>query len=163
MKLRFLLSLFLMGLMMPSWAGLKEDAEETVGKDLVLTSAEFGLVEQAADGTVQIKPVDKIPLVPGQTYGWRLKLRTKREVVALREEVQLPVAPKTWNSAIPEAEFRVSPDGRTGVTMADATLTDGTLMNAWKVAEGDPLGEYSIKIYLDGKLVRTFKFEAVAK
>jgi len=36
-------------------------------------------------------------------------------------------------------------------------------MNAWKVAEGDPAGEYSIKIYLDGKLVRTFKFEAVAK
>ena len=163
MKLRSLLFLLFLGLVTKSYAGLKEEAEEIVGKDLVLLSAEFGLVEQDADGTARIKATDKIPLVAGQAYGWRLKLRTKREVVALREEFRLPVAPKSWNSSIPEAEFRVSPDGRTGVTLADAVLVDGALMNAWTVVEGDPPGAHVIRLYLEGKLVRTFKFEVVAK
>ena len=144
-------------------AGLSADSEEVIGKDLVLVSAEFGLVDLDADGTAHFKPANKIPLVPGQAYGWRLRLRTNREIVALREELQLPVAPKTWNSAIPNADFKVSPDGRTGTTEADAMPVDGILMNVWQVAEGDPAGAHVIRLYLERKLVRTFTFEVVAK
>jgi hypothetical protein len=69
MKLRFLLPLLVVGLMVRSFAGLTEGTGEVIGKDLGLVSAEFGLVEQDADGTIHIKPTDKIPLVGGQTYG----------------------------------------------------------------------------------------------
>jgi len=160
---RFLLSLLFLGLMVKSQAAPKEGGEVFLGKDLDLVSAEFGLVEQDADGTVHIKATDKIPLVAGQTYGWRLRFKTKREIVALREEFEVPVAPKSWASSIPDAAFKVSPDGRTGITEADGVLVDGALMNAWQVAERDPPGAHVIRLYIERRLVRTFKFEVVAK
>lgn len=163
MKFRILLCLLFLGLAVRGFAGLNADSGELIWKDLVLVSAEFGLVDVGEDGTVHFKPADKIPLVPGQAYGWRLRLRTKREIVALREELQLPVAPKTWNSAIPNADFKVSADGRTGITEADAMPVDGVLMNVWQVAEGDPAGTHVIRLYFERKLVRTFTFEVVAK
>jgi hypothetical protein len=113
------------------------------------------------DGAVQFKPTDKVPLVAEQAYGWRLRFRTKRETVALREEFQMPVAPKKWENS-GAGEFKISPDGRTGTTEADAVLEDGAIMNAWAVAAGDPAGAHVIRLYIEGKLVRTFKFDVVA-
>jgi hypothetical protein len=162
MTLRILASILLLALVIPCHAQVKEEGEE-VGRNVYLVSAEFGLIEQDNSGAVTIKAVDKIPLTPGQLYGWRLKFRTKRQSLFLREEVQMPVAPKSWSNSIPDAEFKVSADGRTGITKADAVLVDGALMNAWAVAEGDPAGLYEIRLFIDGRLVRTFRFEAVAK
>ena len=162
MTFRFLVFLLLLAFVMPGHAQVKVEGEE-VGRNLYLVGAEFGLITQDSAGAVTIKAVDKIPLTPGQVYGWRLKFRTKRQSLSLREEVQMPVAPKSWSNSIPDAEFKVSPDGRTGITKADAVLVDGALMNAWAVAEGDPPGQYEIRLFIDGRLVRTFKFEAVAK
>ncbi len=35
-------------------------------------------------------------------------------------------------------------------------------MNAWKIAEGDPTGDHELRLYVEGKLVRTFKFKIEA-
>jgi hypothetical protein len=153
----------LLGLVVKSDAGLKVQSEEFIAEDLALVSAEFGLVERGEDGTVRFKPTAKVPLINGQSYGWRVRLRTKRERVGLREEFELPVAPKVWNSPLPGSAFKVSPDGRTGITEVDAFIDDGVLTNGWSVAEGDPPGAHVIRLYIEGKLVRTFNFEVVAE
>jgi len=160
--LRLLLFVVCVGFFSPGEAALKVQVEETIAEGLVLVSAEFGLIEKADDGTVVIKPTATIPLTTGQAYGWRLRFRTKREGVALREELELPVAPKIWNSPLSGEGFKVSPDGRTGITAVDAELSDGVLMNAWQVADGDPAGGHVLRLYVEGKLVRTFKFKVEA-
>ena len=38
-------------------------------------------------------------------------------------------------------------------------LSDGMIQHAWSVANGDPAGDYEIRLFIEGKLVRTFKFE----
>jgi hypothetical protein len=147
---------------LPARAGLKTaSTEETVAEGLVLLSAEFGLIDKAEDGTITIKPTDTIPLEEGKIYGWRLRFRTKLESVSLREELQLPAAPKVWNSPNEGEGFKVSPDGRTATTEVDAELQDGVLIHAWGVAPGDPSGDHVIRVFIQGKLVRTFKFKVV--
>jgi hypothetical protein len=161
MRGAFLFLLFL-GLLARCDAGLKTETEEPIALGLTLAGAEFGLIVKGEDGVVQFKAADKIPLVAGQMYGWRLRFRGQRKIVGLREEFQLPVAPKVWNSPDSGGDFKVSPDGRTGTTEADAIIEDGALMHAWAVADGDPAGAHVIRLYLEGKLVRTFNFEVVA-
>ncbi len=157
----FLLLCIVIGWCKPAHAGIIVKTEETIAEGLILVSAEFGLFEQGADGTVTIEPVDTIPLIEGKAYGWRLRFRTVREGVALREELELPVAPKAWSGPVGDGGFKVSPDGRTGITEIDAELNKGELMNAWKVAAGDPAGNYVLRLSIAGKLVRTFKFKIV--
>jgi len=148
----------------PVHAGLKVKADETIADGLVLLSAEFGLLEESPDGTIIIKSADTIPFKEGQAYGWRLRFRTERESVALREELQLPAKPKSWETPDGDAgrKFKISPDGRTGTTEADALLDGGVLTNAWKIGDGDPTGDHVLRLYIEGKLVRTFKFKVVA-
>lgn len=161
--LRFCLAFcLLLGPLAPIHAGLKVKAEETIADGLVLLSAEFGLLEESPDGTIVIKAADTIPFKEGQAYGWRLRFRTQREGVALREELQLPAKPKNWETPDAGQKFKISPDGRTGTTEVDALLDGGMLMNAWKIAEGDPTGDHVLRLYIEGKLVRTFKFKVVA-
>jgi hypothetical protein len=153
----------LLGSFAPVRAGLKVQAEEIIADGLVLVSAEFGLFEEAPDGGVVIKSADTIPFKEGQAYGWRLRFRTARESVKLKEELQLPSRPKSWDTPGDAAQnFKVSPDGRTGTTDLEAVLDGGVLMNAWKIAEGDPTGDHVLRLYVEGKLVRTFKFKIEA-
>jgi hypothetical protein len=159
---RAILLLLFLGLTTNVRAGLKMTDEIAIADDLVLVRTEFGLLEQEGSKVVRIKPVDTVPLVTGQAYGWRLHFRTKRETVAVREEFELPVAPKSWDTPPAGTDFKVSPDGRTGITTANAALDEGMIMNIWQVADGDPPGEYVIRLFVEGKLMRTFKFKVVA-
>jgi hypothetical protein len=36
----------------------------------------------------------------------------------------------------------------------------GFIYNRWAVAAGDPKGLHVVRVYVEGKLVRTFEFEA---
>jgi hypothetical protein len=130
-----------------------------VAPDVLLVSAEFGIVKKAEDGTIQILPAKSIPLVPGQLFGWRLRFHTKREMLALREELVLPAAPKEWSSDDGDPAYKISPDGKTATTEAEVVMDDGIIQNMWSVADGDPSGDYEIRLFIEGKLVRTFKFK----
>ncbi len=109
--LRFCLALCLFFTpFVPVQAGLKVQEEETIADGLVLIGAEFGLFEESPDGSVVIKAADTIPFKEGQAYGWRLRFRTQRESVNLKEELQLPSRPKTWNTPLrPRSYLRSRP------------------------------------------------------
>ncbi len=157
--LRVLVLLTLAGVAATTHAGFKAANSDELAPDLQLVSAEFGIVKQAEDGTIQIIPEKKIPLVFGQQYGWRLRFRTARKLLALREEFVLPAAPRAWGSERPSRDFKLTPDRKTATTEGVVMLTDGMIQHAWSVANGDPAGDYEIRLFIEGKLVRTFRFE----
>ena len=67
----------------------------------------------------------------------------------------MPSLPKTWEGI---DEFTLSKDMKTAITKDTVTTKAGWISNEWCVIEGDPPGEYMIKIYLENELVRIFKF-----
>ena len=156
--LRVLVLLTLAGVAATTHAGFKAAISGVIAPDLELVSAEFGLVKNAEDGTIEIVPAKSIPLVAGQGFGWRLHFRTTRKVLALREELVLPAAPKEWTSDGDPA-FKLSPDGKIAKTEAVVVLADGMIQKVWTVIDGDPSGDYEIRLSIEGQLVRTFKFK----
>jgi hypothetical protein len=100
-----------------------------------------------------------VPYVNGLRFGWRLQVRTKKTKLMLKEELVLPARPKSWNSEEGDPNFKISPDGKTATIEKEVEVDeDGLVQNVWSISKGDPLGQYEIRVSLDGKLVRTFKF-----
>jgi hypothetical protein len=66
------------------------------------------------------------------------------------------VAPKTWGELVKGQT--ISRDGRTCVTEKTEVPKDGWIENTWPELGGDPLGDYLMTVYVDGKLARTFTF-----
>ena len=56
----------------------------------------------------------------------------------------MPSLPKTWEGI---DEFTLSKDMKTAITKDTVTTKAGWISNEWCVIEGDPPGEYMIKIY----------------
>ena len=97
-----------------------------------------------------------VPLKAGQVYGWRLSLDTAKTTVHFREEFELPLPPQTWG--YPEGQ-RISGDRKTSVLEGDAAAVRGYIGNRWAVAPGDPCGKYTIRVFIEEKLVATFEFD----
>jgi len=128
-------------------------------KGIEVVHAEFGLFNDPESGKPTFVPAGIVPDVPDQAYGWVVTFNAPGVRVHWKEEFTLPAAPATWGKSHDGATQRVSPDRRTSVKEADATLPLGVLSNSWTVAPGDPRGNYVIRLFIDGKLVRTFEFE----
>ena len=123
----------------------------------IVPLVEFGLFARPERGA-DFKSTRTFPLIPGVNYGWRLHVDDRRSVIPIREELVLPRAPKVWTSV---NNLRITADGRTGITENDATVVDGMVEHATTVAEGDPPGRYTIRLFVDNKLVGQFQFDLV--
>jgi len=128
---------------------LKLDPEE-----LQVVRAEFGLFN--ASGFV---PSNKVPLVEGQTYGWRIVLKTNKTKVRWREQFTLPVAPATWGDAEIKGLNKVSNDKRVSVMEREETPVDGVIVNSWAVAAGDPVGHHWMRVLIDNRYEHIFQFD----
>lgn len=121
----------------------------------VAIEAFFG-VEMPVEGQGRVLiESDRVPLVVGTTFGWVMLVSPEDERVHVREELILPEAPKTWQHT--EAT-RISSDGRVAITEDVLVPKDGWISNGWTITEGDPPGPYQIRVYLDGRLVKSFGF-----
>lgn len=115
----------------------------------------FYTFEKAAD----YKPAKKVPLKPGLNYGWILKAPLDKEI-HWKEELTLPSSLGQW------ANERDSSDTLTTEKVEKAQLSGiypdrdyGLIGNVWTVAPDDPEGLYQYKIYIDGKLIKTFEID----
>jgi hypothetical protein len=113
------------------------------------TAAVFGAFDDEGD----LVPSDVVPLVSGQQFGWRLSVddnfpHTWREVLIT------PAAPREWVGA----DLQITDDGKVGVTERIEVPQNGLLEHAWTITDGDPAGQHELQLYLDGKLVKTFRF-----
>jgi hypothetical protein len=122
-------------------------------------SGEFGLFNLSDPSNLRFAPSTSVPLVPGQAYGWIIRVRTEKAKIKWREEFTLPVKPRTWGVDESVGTRSVSNDGRTSVTMREVSPDRGLIFNSWSVAPGDPKGRYSIRVFVEGYLAKAFEFE----
>jgi len=126
-----------------------------------VVSAEFGLLKPAESESEnpEFQSTAKVPLTPGQGYGWIIQLDTTRDTIRWREEFTLPAAPERWGSEETEGVQVVSGDRKTSVTEREVQPENGLISNFWEVAAGDPQGRYAIRVFVEDTLVATFEFD----
>lgn len=120
---------------------------------------EFGVVTDRS-GLVQdwgMHPVVVIPNLSGIQYAWRIKLKYPSPVF-VREEFSLPEPPATWKIRQQELRSAVSRGGDECVLEGFQLSDDGWIGHAWIISNGDPAGSYQIKVFVNGKEARTFRF-----
>jgi len=117
-----------------------------LGNDILMDRAEFGTTKIIEWTTVPIgfRETDKVPLVEGTNYLWRIHLIIQPErQVTYREELIYP-------GGLLTREKTTSPQ-------------DGWIWGAFSVVSGDPEGEYAIRVYIQGRLAKVFRFTVFSR
>ena len=122
-----------------------------------IVSAKFGLFVPSATGGMDFREVKSIPLIQGLPYGWVVDLETELAEVEWREELRLPSAPRTWGSRSEEGPS-VSADGKTSIIQKRVQVNAGRIFNIWRVAPEDPMGDYAIRLQVEGLKPVEFRF-----
>jgi len=123
-----------------------------------ILSADFGLFNMSESGKPHFQPTLRVPFKEKQSYGWIILLKTKKKRIKWREELELPVAPKTWDDVKKPGRRTISKDRRVAITELEVMPAGGLILNAWTIDPGDPAGKYIIRIYIENEHVRAFEF-----
>ncbi|MBM4279387.1 MAG: hypothetical protein FJ137_01045 [Deltaproteobacteria bacterium] len=116
-----------------------------------VASAEFGVWTGCND----FLATEHVPLAVGQSFGWHIDVPDGRPVV-WHEELVLPEAPASWSGA---HFVEISDDGRVATTAGVDVPWEGSIEHAWSITEGDPAGEYELRLWIDGRLHERFFFQ----
>jgi hypothetical protein len=127
-------------------------------QEVVVIGKQFGLFARTGEG-VRFTPSTTVPLIENQSYGWGLRVDTKRSPLSVREELELPAAPKTWGPDVPGRT--ISEDGKTSSSTRSLTPDEGYLGYAWNVEIGDPEGNHVIRVFINDKFAAEFKFMVI--
>jgi hypothetical protein len=124
-----------------------------------VVSAQFGVFGADESGRRILLETDRFPAVVSAPYGWYIVFKTDKPTVVWREEFELPVEPPTWGPGEAMGIYIISPDRKTAVTERIIPTRLGFVANEWRYAPGDPIGAHAMRVYLDGQLIREFKFD----
>lgn len=125
---------------------------------LEVTSAQFGVFGADSEGHRVLFETDRFPAVVAAPYGWYIIFKTSKPTVVWREEFELPEPLANWGPGEALGVYQISPDRKTAVTERVIPTRLGFIANEWRYAPGDPIGAHAMRIYIDGQLVREFKF-----
>lgn len=123
-----------------------------------VVSAQFGVFGADNSGRRVLFETNNFPAIVAAPYGWYVIFKSEKPTVVWREEFELPEAPPTWGPGETLGIFTVSPDRKTAVTERVIPTRVGFIANEWRYAPGDPIGAHAMRVYIDGQLVREFKF-----
>jgi hypothetical protein len=124
-----------------------------IAQDLVVQRAEFGVFD-TENGALRFTATHTIPPLDGQTYGWSVDLKTSRTTVHWQEHLQLPAPSENWASSAADPDVYIAKDGKSAVAQGDELVEDGAISRSyWTLATGDPPGEYSMDLAIEGKSV----------
>jgi hypothetical protein len=124
-----------------------------------VTSAQFGVFGADSEGRRILFETDRFPAIIAAPYGWYIIFKTNKPTVVWREEFELPEAPPSWGPGEALGIYTISPDRKTAVTERVIPTRLGFIANEWRYAPGDPIGAHAMRVYIDGQLVREFRFK----
>jgi hypothetical protein len=124
-----------------------------------VVSAQFGVFGADPSGRRILFETNKFPAITAAPYGWYIVFKTDKPTVIWREEFELPEAPPTWGPGEAMGIYTISPDRKTAVTERIIPTRLGFIANEWRYAPGDPIGAHAMRVYIDGQLIREFKFD----
>jgi hypothetical protein len=133
-------------------------ARSAKGGPLEIVSAQFGVFGADPSGRRVLFETDTFPAITAAPYGWYIIFKTDKPTVVWREEFELPLAPPTWGPGEAMGIFTISPDRKTAVTERIVPTRVGFIANEWRYAPGDPIGKHAMRVYIDGQLVKDFRF-----
>jgi len=122
-----------------------------------IEQAAFGLFNRTADGSVDFKPTNTVPLTPNQEFGWIIGVTTTKPTVKWREEFTLPAAPESWGPV--EGKHEISADRKVSILEREVTPDRGFLFNAWTISPGDPKGHHVIRVTIEDAPPVIFEFD----
>lgn len=131
----------------------------TVPAKVEVVSAQFGVFGADPTGRRVLFETSKFPAVTAAPYGWYIIFKADKPTVIWREEFELPVPPPTWGPGEAMGIYTISPDRRTAVTERIVPTRLGFIANEWRYAPGDPIGAHAMRVYIDGQLIKEFKFD----
>jgi hypothetical protein len=102
-------------------------------------------------------PSNEITLNTNTVHGWLIQIPPAEKPLDVREYYVLPKAAH-WPK-----DRMVSLDQTTCLTEFIVPKGVKYISNDWGMYVNDPLGEYQIAVFLDGKLAADFKFRVVGK
>ena len=92
-------------------------------------------------------PTDRVDMIVGESYGWRLNVRTTRPTVVFRERVTLPSPARSWGVT---HETIVAGDRASAVTTSRVAVpAHGIVDHIWTFSAGDPRGLYRFDVAVD--------------
>ena len=123
-----------------------------------VVSAQFGVFGADLSGRRVLLETDNFPAITAAPYGWYIIYKTSKPTVVWREEFELPVSLDNWGPGEAMGVYTISPDRKTAVTERIVPTRVGFIANEWRFAPGDPTGAHAIRVYIDGQLIRDFRF-----
>jgi hypothetical protein len=125
---------------------------------LEVVSAQFGVFGADAAGRRVLFETTHFPAITAAPYGWFIIFKTDKPTVVWREEFELPIPLDDWGPGEAMGIYTISPDRKTAVTERIVPTRVGFIANEWRYAPGDPIGAHAMRVYIDGQLVKDFRF-----
>jgi hypothetical protein len=102
-------------------------------------------------------PRRKIKYANQRRFGWRICLQTTRSSIEWTEEFSLPTAPSQWGVT---SATKVAADRRSAKTTKKISLDeDGCFENVWIMVPGDPRGQHSFRLSVEGHSIGELEFD----
>ena len=131
---------------------------------LALTFAACSQSPAAHFGTIDglsVAETHRIPYAVGTHYGFRIDYHDSGRPVILREEFHLP-GPAHWHSAqkfVAHSHGRImTREVQLGSYTPAPPEIHGIYIEDLQIAPGDPKGDYTVQLSLDGKAWKDFQF-----
>jgi hypothetical protein len=142
----------------PSAASSGAAAANLKSAPLSVVSAQFGVFGADPAGRRVLFETNNFPAITAAPYGWYIIFKTDKPTVVWREEFELPIPLDNWGPGETMGIYTISPDRKTAVTERIVPTRVGFIANEWRYAPGDPIGAHAIRVYIDGQLVKDFRF-----
>ena len=123
----------------------------------------FGIITINHEGKEKFEITNTVPFVEGQSFGWIITLIPGFTKVKWKEVLELPARPETWGPGEASGEHVISENRKTSITAKEVVVEGGNIQNFWSVTEGDPLGDYVIRVYVNDLLLDTFHFKVMRR
>lgn len=123
-----------------------------------VVSAQFGVFGADPLGRRVLFETNNFPAITAAPYGWYIIFKTDKPTVVWREEFELPTPLDNWGPGETMGIYTISPDRKTAVTERIVPTRVGFIANEWRYAPGDPIGAHAMRVYIDGQLIKDFRF-----
>jgi hypothetical protein len=117
--------------------------------------AKVGIVVGYRGSIPKIEATKVINLDKGIKFGWIIITEGIDRDISWQEIVIFPEKPK---GLVVSEDTKISSDGKKAITKRSSNLKDGIIHNVWGLDKSDPIGEYEIEVYGEGKLLKHFSF-----
>lgn len=145
--------------MSPPLGGDSATIEVVADQSIEIRDASFYSRMRKADGHMLSTETHDIPhVVESSCYEWTITFKRKEGVAKLTEILLLPAPADEWVINGRKDRSMVNAEQTQATYIHDVDLDQGTAESRWCITKGDPVGDYSITLKQNEKILHRFEF-----